>query len=157
MAQKSPVAVGRRNDIARSTNPFEFLHSEIDRLFGDFTRSFPSFRTPALVPNMDVTETDKDIEITMELPGLEEKDVEVNVSDNVLTVRGEKKAEKEESKDKNHWLLERSYGSFMRSLTLPDGVKAEDIKADIAKGVLTVKVPKPAQAQAKRIDVKAAA
>lgn len=157
MTQKSPVAVGRRNDLARSANPFEFLQSEIDRLFGDFTRSFPSFRAPALVPSMDVAETDKEIEITVELPGLEDKDVQVNVADNVLTVRGEKKAEKEESKDKNHWLLERSYGSFVRSLTLPEGVKAEDIKAEIAKGVLTVKVPKPAPAQTKRVEVKAAA
>jgi HSP20 family protein len=105
---------------------------------------------------MDVTETDKQIEITAELPGLEEKDVQVNLADNVLTIRGEKKAEKEE-KDKNYRLVERSYGSFVRSLQLPDGVDANAIKASIDKGVLKVTVPKPAPAQAKKIDVKAAA
>ena len=103
-----------------------------------------------------MTETDKQIEITAELPGLEEKDVQVNVADNVLTIRGEKKAEKEE-KDKTYQLVERSYGSFVRSLELPEGVNADAIKASIDKGVLKVTVPKPAPAQVKKIDVKAAA
>ena len=105
---------------------------------------------------MDVTETDKQIEITAELPGLEEKDVQINVADNLLTIRGEKKAEKEE-KDKNYRLIERSYGSFERTLELPDGVNTDAIQASIAKGVLKVTVPKPAPAQSKKIDVKAAA
>ena len=105
---------------------------------------------------MDVTETDKEIEITAELPGLEDKDVQVNLADGVLTIRGEKKAEKEQT-EKNYRLVERSYGSFERSIALPDGVKAEDVKASIAKGVLTVTVPKPAPAQAKKIEVKSAA
>ena len=105
---------------------------------------------------MDVTETDKEIEITAELPGLEEKDVQINVADNLLTVRGEKKAEKEEQ-DKNYRLIERSYGSFQRTLELPDGCNADAIKASIAKGVLKVTVPKPAPAQAKKIEVKTAA
>jgi len=103
-----------------------------------------------------VTETDKEIEITAELPGLEEKDVQINVADNVLTIRGEKKAEKEE-KDKNYRLIERSYGSFERSLELPAGVNADAIKASIAKGVLKVTVPKPAPAQSKKVEVKSAA
>ena len=103
-----------------------------------------------------MTETDKEIEITAELPGLEEKDVQINVADNVLTIRGEKKAEKEE-KDKNYRLIERSYGSFERSLELPNGVNADAIRANIAKGVLKVTVPKPAPAQTKKIEVKSAA
>jgi HSP20 family protein len=82
--------------------------------------------------------------------------VQVNFADGVLTIRGEKKAEKEE-KDKNYRLVERSYGSFERSIALPEGVKPEDVKATIAKGVLTVKVPKPAPAQSKKIEVKSAA
>jgi HSP20 family protein len=105
---------------------------------------------------MDVAETDKEIEITAELPGLEEKDVQINIADNVLTVRGEKKAEKEQ-KDKNYRLVERSYGSFERSLELPEGVNADAIQASIDKGVLKVTVPKPAPAQSKKIEVKAAA
>ena len=157
MSQKAQVPIHQNRDLARTVNPFEFLQSGIDRVFHDFTKNFPSLHTPASTPSMDVTENDKQIEITAELPGLEEKDVQVNVVDNVLTIRGEKKAEKEEHKDENHWLLERSYGSFSRSITLPAGVTADDIKASIAKGVLTVTVPKPAPAQAKKIEVKAAA
>ena len=160
MKMPSLIPVGReRNAFAQ---PFVSLQREIDRLFEDFGRGFPSFaggnggNGGALVPSTDVTETDKEIEITAELPGLEEKDVQVNFADGVLTIRGEKKAEKEE-KDKNYRLVERSYGAFERSIALPDGVKPEDVKATIAKGVLTVKVPKPAPAQAKKIEVKSAA
>jgi HSP20 family protein len=153
------LIVGR--DRGGVTQPFLSLQREIDRLFEDFTRGFatmPSFTggNGALMPSTDVTETDKEIEITAELPGLEEKDVQVNLADGVLTIRGEKKAEKEE-KERNYRLVERSYGSFERSITLPDGVKAEDVKASIAKGVLSVKVPKPAPAQARKIEVKSAA
>jgi HSP20 family protein len=103
-----------------------------------------------------VTETDKELEITAELPGLEEKDVQINVADNLLTIKGEKKAETEQ-KDKNYRLVERSYGSFARTLELPAGINPDQIKASIAKGVLTVTVPKPAPAQTKKIEVKAAA
>jgi HSP20 family protein len=82
--------------------------------------------------------------------------VQINVADDILTIRGEKKAEKEQ-KDKNYRLVERSYGSFERSLELPEGVNADAIKASIAKGVLKVTVPKSAPAQVKKIEVKAAA
>jgi HSP20 family protein len=108
------------------------------------------------MPSMDVSETDKEIEITTELPGLEENDIQLNVADNVLTIRGEKKNEREESK-KDYHLVERSYGSFVRSVQLPDGVNADNIKAVMSKGVLKVTVPKPAPAQSKKIDIKAAA
>ena len=160
MNLRSLIPVGRDRSVARSSdNPLMSLQREIDRLFDDFTRGFPALYTGGgneLLPNVDVTETDKQIEITAELPGLEEKDVQVNVADNVLTIRGEKKAEKEE-KDKAYRLVERSYGSFVRSLELPEGVNADAIKASIDKGVLKVTVPKPAPAQVKKIDVKAAA
>jgi len=82
---------------------------------------------------MDVAETDKVIEITAELPGLEKKDVELNVTDNLLTIRGEKRSEREE-KNKDYPLVERSFGSFPRSVELPEGVKPEDITAEIAQG-----------------------
>ncbi len=159
MNLRSLMPVGRDRNVARSDNPFMSLQREIDRLFDDFTRGFPAFSTGGageMLPSVDVTETDKQIEITAELPGLEEKDVQVNFADNVLTIRGEKKAEKEE-KDKTFRLIERSYGSFVRSLELPDGVDANAIKASIEKGVLKVTVPKPAPAQVKKIDVKTAA
>ena len=108
------------------------------------------------MPSVDVTETDKEIEIAAELPGLEEKDVRINLSDNLLTIRGEKKAEKEQ-KDKNYRIVERSYGSFERTLELPEGINAEAIKANISKGVLKVTLlPKPVPAQSKKIEVKSA-
>jgi len=159
MNLRSLIPVGRDRSVARSDNPFMLLQREIDRLFDNFTQGFPALSTGGaaeLLPNLDVTETDKQIEITAELPGLQEKDVQVNLADNVLTIRGEKKAEKEE-KDKTYRLVERSYGSFVRSLELPEGVNADAIKASIDKGVLNVTVPKPATAQVKKIDVKAAA
>jgi len=160
MNLKSLIPIGRSSGLGRSDNPFMSLQREVDKLFDDFTRGFPTFSFGGggneLVPSLDVTENDKQIEITAELPGLEEKDVQVNFADNVLTIRGEKKAEKEE-KDKTYRLVERSYGSFVRSLELPDGVNPDTIKASIDKGVLKVVVPKPAPAQVKKIDVKAAA
>lgn len=158
MTLKSLLPVSRDRSVAGASNPFMSLQREIDRLFDDFTRGFPALggTSSGLVPSIDVTETDKDIEITAELPGLEEKDVQINVADNLLTIRGEKKAEKEE-KDKNYRLVERSYGSFERTLELPDGVNADAIQANIAKGVLKVTVPKPAPAQVKKVEVKAAA
>ena len=161
MNLKSLMPVGRDRGIAAPTSPScpcsakSISCSTISRV------AFPTFPTfgngkSDLLPSMDVTETDKEIEITAELPGLEEKDVQINVADNLLTIRGEKKAEKEE-KDKDYRLVERSYGSFERTLALPDGVNLDAIQASIAKGVLKVTVPKPAPAQSKTIDVKAAA
>jgi HSP20 family protein len=105
---------------------------------------------------MDIGETDKAIEITAELPGLEKKDVELNVADNLLTIRGEKKNEREE-KNKDYHLVERSYGSFSRSVELPAGVNVDNITAEIANGVLKVTVQKPAPKQAKQIEIKSAA
>lgn len=156
MNLRSLIPIGRDRSVA---SPFMSLQREIDRLFEDFSRGFPTIAgngATALMPSMDVTETDKEIEITAELPGLEEKDVQINVADNILTIRGEKKAEKEQ-KDKNYRLVERSYGSFERTLELPEGVNADAIKANISKGLLKVTVPKPAPTQAKKIEVKSAA
>lgn len=162
MNLRSLIPIGRSRETAvrrEPDYPLVSLQREIDRLFHDFGRGFPALGTREprdLMPAIDVTETDGEIEITAELPGLEEKDVQINVSDNVLTIRGEKKAEKED-KQKDYHVVERSYGSFYRALELPAGVDADKIKADIAKGVLKVTVPKPAARQARRIDVKSAA
>jgi HSP20 family protein len=105
---------------------------------------------------MDVSETEKVIEITAELPGLEEKDVDIRFADGVLTIRGEKKSEKEE-KDKDYHLVERRYGSFARSVSLPANTDPAKIKATIENGVLKVTVQKPEPKVAKKIDVKTAA
>ena len=155
----SLIPVGRERGTV--SQPFLSLQREIDRLFDDFTRGFSTLSMmPApggkLMPVTDVTETDKEIEISAELPGLEDKDVQINLSDNVLTIKGEKKAEKER-KEIDFRMVERSYGAFERTIELPEGVNPDSIKATIAKGVLTVTVPKPAPAQAKTIEVKPAA
>ena len=145
--------------------PFESLRQEMDRVFDDFTLGFgrfPSGRSlfdiePLLryetsaglsAPAIDVVEKEKEFQITAELPGLDEKDIEVNVADDVLSIRGEKKEEKEE-KAKNHYLSERRYGAFQRAFQLPAGIDAEKIAANFQKGVLTVTLPKTPEAQKK--------
>jgi HSP20 family protein len=104
----------------------------------------------------DVSETDSEYEISVELPGIEEKDVEVGVSDGVLTLKAEKKQEREEKK-KDYHLTERSYGSVRRSFRIPEGVETDKIKAEFSKGVLEVTLPKTKEAKAKqrKIPVKA--
>jgi HSP20 family protein len=149
--------------------PFESLRREIDRLFEDFDggmwrspfqRSllpFNPFRHADFetMPAVDVTETDKAYEIAAELPGLDEKNVEVKVANGVLTIRGEKHDEKEEKK-KDYYMRERSFGTFQRMFQIPDGVDLDKIDASFKKGVLTVTLPKSPEAQKseKKIAVK---
>ena len=145
---------------------FHSLHKEIDRVFDDFHRGFhlPAWMKAddkagtRLSPHIDVSETDKNYEITAELPGVDEKDVEIELADNVLTIRGEKKSKKEE-KEKDYHLVERSYGSFRRSIRLPFGAEASDAEAKFKNGVLTIVLPKPPEAKAKtkKIELKSAA
>ena len=155
---KTVVPTGVDHPLGRQeSNPLAFLQLEIERLFDGFSRNFSPFAMArSTVPRMDVSETDKTIEVAAELPGLEAQDIQLGLVDNVLTVRGEKKSEREE-KQKDYHLVERSFGSFSRSLQLPEGVKAEDISAEIAKGVLKVTVKKPAPKQSKQIEIKSAA
>jgi len=134
-------------------NIFGSLQREIDRLFDDFSPSLAVGRDLSEVRcRMDVADTKEGVELTVELPGLDEKDVEVTVSDGLLTVSGQKKFETEQ-KDKNYRFVERGYGSFSRSVALPEGVKVDDIKASLNKGVLKVTVPTPAKPEAKKIAV----
>ena len=109
------------------------------------------------MPAVDVVESEKAYEITAELPGMDEKNIEVKVTDGRLTVKGEKQEEKEE-KEKDYYLQERHYGSFERSFDLPESVEPDKIEASFKKGVLTVTLPKKAEAQkaAKKIEVKSA-
>jgi HSP20 family protein len=108
-------------------------------------------------PAVDVTESDKAYEIAAELPGMDEKDIEVNVANDGLTIKGEKKFEREE-KQKDYYVSERRYGSFERHFGLPKDVEADKIEASFRNGVLKVTLPKTAEAQkpAKKIEVKAA-
>lgn len=150
-----------RTDLTRADDPFVALHRQMNRLFEDaFSGTLPAFRAgtgASLAPSIDIKETDNGIEVEAELPGVDEKDVHVTLDDNVLTIKGEKKAEKEESK-KGYYMSERSYGSFLRSFELPGGIDADKVNASFSKGVLKVTLPKPvgAQSKAKKIDIKAA-
>lgn len=103
----------------------------------------------------DMVETDKAIEVSIELPGMEMKDIEVTVNDDMLTVKGEKKIERQEEK-KGYYLSERSYGAIYRTIPLPPGVDGEKAQASFKNGVLTIKLPQTPEAQAKvkRIEVK---
>ena len=152
-----------------AADPWQNFRSEMERMFDRFgfgvpamRRMFdlaPSFETSFSfnAPAVDVTEDDKAYKIAAELPGLDEKDVEVSVTGDVLTLKGEKLQQKEE-KNKNWYVSERAYGSFQRAFTLPEGVDRVKIVADFAKGVLTVTLPKNAEAQKqqRKIEVKAA-
>ena len=102
-----------------------------------------------LTPVVDVSETDKSYEISVELPGLDDKDVELTLRDDLLTISGEKKTEREEKK-KGYHLSERSYGSFQRSFRLPDDVQAEKIKAEMQKGVMSISLPRSPSAKPKQ-------
>jgi HSP20 family protein len=140
----------------QARHPFESLRQEIDRLFDDFgwgawqpfRRTFfagePLFRralTGTSLPAVDVVESEKAYEITAELPSMDEKNIEVKVTEGSLTIKGEKQDEKEE-KQKDYYLQERHFGSFERSFELPESVDADKIEAAFKKGVLTIKLPK---------------
>jgi HSP20 family protein len=161
MKTNVPVRQGATAPTPRTFSPFMNLHRQVDRLFDDFTRGFgrfgewPELPSAMLTPMMDVTETEKEYEVTAELPGMEEKDVDITLAEGVLTIRGEKKTDHEE-KAKDFHMVERHYGSFARSLQLPAGVDPAMIKAALDKGVLKVTIPKK-MADVKKIAVKAAA
>jgi HSP20 family protein len=154
MAQeiKKPMTGGA--PVSRYRDPFAEMRAEMDRLFDTFLgRGFVGRPAPSasaesaatLASNVDIRENDKEIIVEAELPGIEEKDIQVTVRDGVLSLKGEKKSERDEKKDTYH-LVERSYGSFERSFELPDSADQDKIKAEFNKGVLRVVVAKRAEA-----------
>lgn len=140
-------------------DPFVTFRREMDRMFDDF---FGGTLRPAhagwqaITPAVDIDETDKEMVVTAELPGVNEKDVEVNLAGDILTIKGEKKAEHEQ-KNGDSYYMERRFGSFSRSVRLPFEVKDEKVDAKFKDGVLTIHLPKPAELQrsVRRIEVKA--
>ena len=137
---------------------FGSLHNEIDKVFHDFTQSVglnpgSSNGNTRMSPVINVAETDKALEITAELPGVDQEDVDVTVLDNRLTIQAEKKIE-EEDKSKDYHVVERSYGKFARSMTLPFEVDLDKIDAQFKNGILTVTLPKPPEVVAKTHKVK---
>ncbi|HET9718435.1 MAG TPA: Hsp20/alpha crystallin family protein [Pseudolabrys sp.] len=144
---------GREVPVRRSEekNPFLALHREVNRLFDDVFRGFDlapfdfgrGFDRTFAWPNLEVSETKDEVKVIAELPGLEEKDVEVELSNGVLAIRGEKKTETE---DKDRLFSERYYGRFERRIPVED-VEEDKVKASFRNGVLTVTLPKTAEAQ----------
>ena len=139
--KKSRVLVRKNNG-----HPLDRLRDEMDALFDDFYRGFtldpfvPNHST-AFSPSIDLAESDKEIKVIAELPGMDENDIEVNLNKDSLTIRGEKKEETED-KGKDYFHVERSYGSFSRTIPLPAEILSDKAEAHFKKGVLTVKVPK---------------
>jgi HSP20 family protein len=173
-ATKLPVNTQEKKaDRPTEWRPFESLRREVDRLFEDF--QVGSWRSPfgrtafdvqpfwrgeiswGKAPAVDIVDKEKAYEITAELPGMDESNIDVKFSDGTLTITGEKKDEKEEKK-KDYYLSERRYGSFQRSFGVPDGVDADKIEATFKNGVLSVTLPKTAEAQKseKKIAIKKA-
>lgn len=143
-----------------TSEPFRTFRREIEDMFRTFDRSLPSFNLDvgAAAPAINVAETSEAIEVTAELPGVEEKDLKVGVEGNRLTISGEKK--QEPAKDEKEWHIEeRSYGSFYRSMYLPFSPEDGAVEAHLDKGVLHIRVKKPVEAvkTAKTIEIKTGA
>jgi HSP20 family protein len=154
--------INKKNMLKRSNaHPLVGLHRDINQLFEDFFGDEwpllhePELKKAMLSPKFDVIENDKSIEITAELAGVNEKDLDVSIDGNVLTVKGEKKEEVKENK-KDYHLSERRYGSFLRTFPLPDRLEMNKIEASFKNGVLKVVLPKNAEAKstARKIQVK---
>lgn len=136
----SPIHIGKFPKKYREYDPFMGLREEIDALFDN--KDLVGLE--GLRMHVDISENDQNIVVTAELPGVEEKDIAVSVSDNILTVEGEKKTERDEKKEKYH-LTERSYGTFKRSIQLPFTPDPKKVQATFKNGILTVEVEKSAK------------
>lgn len=138
--------------------PVARFHQDIDRMFDDFFRGFgfpsmgfgrevaPLSRADWLKPTLDIAAGEKEYTITVELPGVSEKDVQLELVEDTLVIKGEKKQESEE-KDKNYYRMERSYGSFQRVLSLPEDAQQDGIGAAYKHGILTITIPRKAKAE----------
>lgn len=159
-----PWSWGRKNVPVRreDDHPFHSLQRAINQVFDSFFEGFnlspfADFNTSPgrFSPSLDISENDKEFQVTAELPGMDEKDVELSLSNHTLTLKGEKKEEREDRR-KDYYRMERSYGMFSRSIPIPEGVDLDKVEASFKKGVLTVTLPKTpeAQKQRKKIPIK---
>lgn len=152
--------LANRNDLTRGDDPFMQLQRELGRVVEDVFRGAPGFRSAfggGFAPSLDVKETNQGLELTAELPGVSENDIELSLDNDILTIRGEKREERK-SEQRGLHMQERSYGTFQRSLRLPYAPDPNSVTANFDKGVLHVMLPRPQQAQAKdnRIPIKGA-
>lgn len=178
-----PVAKRKTNDIPKTSperwgyGPFMNLRHEMDRVFDRFLsedwmrpgpalgrlRDLPLFKPRGAdlselleTPRADMSETEKEYELTVELPGMSEKDIELNITDDMISLKGEKKSQRE-TREKDYYIAERSYGSVHRTFSMPSGVELDKVKASFLNGVLTVHMPKTKEARSKprKVDIKA--
>jgi HSP20 family protein len=132
-----------------TTSPIFGLRREIDRLFDDtFARDGFNWS-----PAVDIKENTNEIRVELELPGIKPEDVDLTAENGVLTVRGEKKTERKEGEDNRYHVVERTYGSFLRTFQLPQGVDENQINAEFENGILSIQIPKAALPQPKRIQI----
>ena len=152
-----PTLWGNRNISVRHEegHPFSVLQRDMNRIFDDFFKGFNTFpagrlegRWDGFNPTIDIKESEKELTIKAELPGMDEKDIDVSLANDTLTIQGEKKEEKEE-KDNGYYYAERSFGSFRLVFPLPVGIHAQKAEALFKKGVLTITVPKTEEAKSK--------
>lgn len=137
---------GRISDL----EPFQSLHDRFERLFDEFGK-LPAViggEKALMAPRVDMKETDTGFELTAEMPGVDKKDIDIRVADNVVTIKGEKKSTREE-KEKDYHLVERSFGSFQRSLSLPCDIDEKRVEASLSDGVLKLVLPKAEHAEEK--------
>ena len=161
MPKKNLVPSKKQAPVKREEyNPLSLLRHEMNSLFDNFFSGYEigpfAGRFEAFSPNVDVKESDKELRVSAELPGMEEKDIEVSLNRDSLTIKGEKKEEKEDT-GKDYYRMERAYGSFSRTIPLPTEVDQDKVKAEFKKGVLTVTIPKTAKAikETRKISIKA--
>ena len=139
----------------RPTSDLLDIRGEMSRVFDDFFVRRPSLRVLRNVgwsPNIDIADTDEEITLKAELPGMTKEDVDVSITDNILTLRGEKKQE-QETKKENYHRIERSYGSFQRIFTLPKSIQSDKIKANFKDGILNINIPKAEEVKPKQIAI----
>lgn len=150
------LAKYQKTEDERGVSPWG-LYSGVERLFDDFFGVSRDLGMPASLrswaPAVDIEETEADYRLKAELPGLKKEDVKISVEDNVLTLSGERKEEKSEKNRKVH-RLERSYGSFVRSFSLPSSIAADKVTAAYKDGVLEIVVPKKEEAKPRQVDIK---
>ena len=154
---------GKGNVPSRYQDPFQSFRSEMDRLFDSFLGGLPSLTTfrqglpsaQVMTPALDVKENEKEIVVKADLPGMDDKDIHLTIHNGILSLRGEKKSEHAEERD-NYHVMERSYGSFQRSIRLPETIDEDKAEARFDKGVLTITLPKrPEMVSAqKKIEIK---
>jgi len=150
--KNTPITGQSKRDLSIFQDPFKLLQNDIESLFDRLSRNTHS---SSLGLNLDVCDKGKEIVIKADIPGLEEKDININLTNDLLTIQGEKKKEEKQEKD-NYYLMERNYGFFSRSIQLPFQASPKDIEANLDKGVLTITVKKRQEEQEKthKIEIK---